>query len=283
MLALGDYAIAYPSAAIHCHGTRLSDEEITSDKAEALAAGLKRSNDAFALRLARRVFPRIAFHFANLRGSFDEIRKAVQGKITPIHSELQCFAIAIHHKLSSDFRELPQAAYFQHEQLVDMGRFIFKRLKWSEKERWAQTEVKLLKVLLDFELKNRPKTWSLGAGGIDDLAVDFKSLADYLFGPHKKELEGHLESLGTLFLKSEEIVEFKEIRGKDPPRASKLLTDKAKPIVEPMWYFVVSLCRLLQNGEYGLTARDAYWLGIVDEVIGERLPTLRLIAENPDA
>jgi hypothetical protein len=143
--------------------------------------------------------------------------------------------------------------------------------------------VKLLKLLLDFELRKRgSKTWSLSDGGIDDLALDFKSLADYLFGPHKKELEEHLKSFGVLFLKPEEIVELKQRREEGHDRANELLEKKAKPIVEPMWYFVVSLCRLLQNGEYSLTAKDAYWLGLVDEVIGERLPTLRLIAENPD-
>ena len=53
-------------------------------------------------------------------------------------------------------------------------------------------------------------------------------------------------------------------------------------MIEPLWYFVVALCRLLQQGENRLTAVDAYWLGLVDEVVGARLPSLRLIAENPD-
>ncbi|HEY5705451.1 MAG TPA: ATP-dependent Clp protease proteolytic subunit [Terrimicrobiaceae bacterium] len=259
LLALGDYAIAYPSAAIHCHGSRLSDEEITSDKAEFLAASLKKSNDEFALRLARRIFARMAFHFANLRGTFEDIRKSTREQGKAINSDLECFAFAIHEKLSSDFRKLPQSAFFQHELLVEMSHFIFGKLKFSEKDPWAKTEVKLLKLLLDFELRKRgSKTWSLSDGGIDDLSLDFKSLADYLFGPHKKELEEHLKSFGVLFLKPEVMVEFKQRREEGHHRANELLEDKAKPIVEPMWYFVVSLCRLLQNGEYGLTAKDAY-------------------------
>ena len=47
LLALGDYAIAYPTATIHCHGTRLSADEITREKAEYLAASLKETNEDF--------------------------------------------------------------------------------------------------------------------------------------------------------------------------------------------------------------------------------------------
>ena len=34
--------------------------------------------------------------------------------------------------------------------------------------------------------------------------------------------------------------------------------------------------------ENRLTAEDGYWLGLVDEVVGARLPSLRLVVENPD-
>jgi hypothetical protein len=51
--------------------------------------------------------------------------------------------------------------------------------------------------------------------------------------------------------------------------------------MHPLWYFVVSLFRLLQQGEFTLTPRDAYWLGIVDEVIGATdLPCPRLLLES---
>jgi hypothetical protein len=47
-----------------------------------------------------------------------------------------------------------------------------------------------------------------------------------------------------------------------------------------LWHFSVLLCRNLQSGENRLTAEDAYWLGIVDEVMGT-LPGERADAENP--
>ncbi len=287
LLALGDYAIAYPSAAIHCHGSRMSDEEITSERAELLAASLKQSNDAFALRLARRTFGRMAFHFANLRGEFDKIREqAKEGKWErDMFTELECFAFAIYTRLSSDFGKLPQRAFFHHARLVEMADIILKQdAQVPENEPWVKTEAEMLKRLIDFELQTKRDLgkWNLGEGGIDELVLDFKSLTDYLFGPHRAALEEHLESFGILFLKPDEFEQYYQLTEKNQDEAKQWLRDRAEPLVKPMWYFVVSLCRLLQSGEYGLNATDAYWLGIVDEVVGERLPTLRLIAENPE-
>jgi hypothetical protein len=47
--------------------------------------------------------------------------------------------------------------------------------------------------------------------------------------------------------------------------------------------FFVALCHALQEGENELTAIDAYWLGLVDEVVGENLWTIRIMEEfTPD-
>jgi enoyl-CoA hydratase/carnithine racemase len=43
----------------------------------------------------------------------------------------------------------------------------------------------------------------------------------------------------------------------------------AEKTIGPAWFFLVALCHCLQEGENELTAADAYWIGIVDEVYGE--------------
>jgi hypothetical protein len=45
--------------------------------------------------------------------------------------------------------------------------------------------------------------------------------------------------------------------------------------LNPIWWFVVSLSRCLQTGEHTINPIDAYWLGLVDEIIGSDLPSLR--------
>ena len=43
----------------------------------------------------------------------------------------------------------------------------------------------------------------------------------------------------------------------------------------------MALCHVLQTSDYYLSALDAFWLGLIDEVIGVRdLPTLRLFDER---
>lgn len=287
LLALGDYAIAYPNALIHCHGTRLSADEITREKAENLAAALKETNEDFALRLARRVFSRMAFHFANLRGEFAEYRQAAIDNKSPrkMESDLECFACAIFAKLSSDLEQLPGLAFANQERLTKMADFISaEKIDPEQKRPWAETEAEVLRKLLDYELQNQDLAkWTLTGGGINDLVIDFGSLTDFLYGAHHASLEEQVQGFGPLFLEADAVQEFADRRQNNPMDAKAWLHQRVSPIVEPLWYFVVSLCRLIQQGEFRLSATDAYWLGIVDEVIGQRLPTLRLIAENPNA
>lgn len=285
LLALGDYAIAYPRATIHCHGTRMSADQITKERAEFLAVSLKETNEDFALRLARRTFARMALHFANLRGEFPTFRRA-SAKENPPRSnitDLECFAAAIFSRLSRRLRDLPKEAYRHHEILTEMRRFVFNRVKFEDGQDMGAMEAEVLKQLLEFELSTQDlKKWRLSSGGIEELAADFASLVDFISGPHRQGLEHQITPLGPLFLNPGAIAEYEKRRSADRTKAEKWLRKRVTPIVEPLWYFVVSLCRLLQRGEYSLAAVDAYWLGIVDEVVGERLPTLRLIAENPE-
>jgi len=43
---------------------------------------------------------------------------------------------------------------------------------------------------------------------------------------------------------------------------------------------MVSLCRLLQSDDFDLNPKEAYWLGLIDEVPGSDLPNLRVMFEN---
>jgi hypothetical protein len=59
---------------------------------------------------------------------------------------------------------------------------------------------------------------------------------------------------------------------------------KVLPPLQPLWSFFMALCHALQEDENELTAVDAYWLGLVDEVMGEeKLLTARWFEEwRPD-
>lgn len=286
LLALGDYAIAYPHAVVHCHGTRLSADEITKETAEDIAASLHAANEDFALRLAKRVFGRMAFHYTVLQPDFANLRqRAHEEKFERrMDSDLECFAFALFSKLSLSLKNLPQDVFFLYETLVKMRDYVLERSgQVHEGQSRAEIESNILKHLIDFELTQKETPdWLLSRGGFEALALDFRRLADFLFGMHHNALDEHIQSFGVLFLDPEQLLHFENLRATDPEDASKWMKTTVQTAIEPLWYFVVALCRRLQQGENRLSALDAYWLGLVDEVIGLRIPSLRLIAENPD-
>ena len=200
---------------------------------------------------------------------------------------MECFAFALYDRLANNLgaQNLPKQAYFLQQRLEELSRYVFDQLgKISEKDPLRETEAKILKHILDYELQ-RPDAdkWNLSDGGIHDVATDFTQFTDYMFGPHRNDLDAHISELGSLLLDDLGLRKYSKLEKAKPADAAVWLKEQVEPIVEPLWYFVVALCRLLQQGEYQLAAADSYWLGIVDEVVGLELPSLRLFAENPDA
>ena len=286
LLALGDYAIAYRNAWILYHGTRQTPQAaLTTEKAESLAKSLKQTNEQFALRLARKVFRRCVFHYGNVAGEFDELRKRlpesdVTGGDT---SELACFAVALARRLSPGNVQKLQLAAFKRQQAIGrLNEFIFSRAKFKSEDPMAAKQSEVLKLILDYELdRKRQQEWLLSAGGLLEVEDDFNLFNDYFLGEYRNYLGLLIPELGDLFLNDAELKEWKGLAQTGETERNAWLKEKVEQRIHPVWYFVVCLFRLLQQGEFSLTALDAYWLGIVDEVIGALdLPTQRLILES---
>lgn len=75
----------------------------------------------------------------------------------------------------------------------------------------------------------------------------------------------------------------KELAGLPTDQQAETKQKKLKEAVEPLWFFFFGLCLTLQSGENEMTPLDAYWLGLIDEVIGEQLPSPRRLFENTKA
>ncbi|MBI4625148.1 MAG: hypothetical protein HY736_18255 [Verrucomicrobia bacterium] len=145
----------------------------------------------------------------------------------------------------------------------------------------AEGQARILREILDYELKrkDRGQEWSLLEGGIDELRTDFLQLVDYLGGSHRDYLQQLVKDYGIVLLDATELAEYKQ-RGPELPETSVWLGALVEPRMEEFWYFVICLCRRLQRGEHRLSANDAYWLGLVDEVLGANLPCIRLVFEH---
>jgi hypothetical protein len=143
--------------------------------------------------------------------------------------------------------------------------------QWPNK----QLEPELVRAILDYRSRlHKEDDWLLSRTGMREVASDFNLIHDY--ASQTKDLDALLEVYGGLFLTQAQSAEFKS---KSKEEQKVYLESHAADKLEVLWYFVVSLCRLLQTKDYQLTPEEAYWLGVVDEVTGSGLQSDREMIE----
>ena len=218
------------------------------------------------------------FIYATLQDSFDKIRKEEEKSEL---SDVECFARALYYRLSSDADSLPRKAFARYVQVQELSDAVFSKIKVAENEPVAKTERSILKAIIDYEyrtLKKNPR-WTFTEQTLDTIAEDFRVIKDFLVGTHRRTLAPLAKKFGTFFLNDGDSKIFQQTKFSNDDERDNWLREKAVPKLQPLWYFMVSLCRLLQEKENPLTASDAYWLGIVNEVIGSKLRCLRHVWE----
>jgi ATP-dependent protease ClpP protease subunit len=90
LLALGDYAVAMPSAQVLYHDLRYGEVfDVTSTKAAKAAADLSRENDELALRLAKLVVERVTWNMIDLAEDFE----SVTNRYPKVASEVEKIAV----------------------------------------------------------------------------------------------------------------------------------------------------------------------------------------------
>jgi hypothetical protein len=258
----------------------MSQQVLTREGASSLAESLRLTNEGFAMRLADRSIDRIIFQFMLLKGSFVTLREKLAKPDLP---DVECFAEAIREKLGVILAELVSTALARQRTYERLYEFVSEKLDPRDEEfktfRAAQFEAEVLKTILDFELKENPgEEWTFTAQGLAKLQEDYLLLFDYHSGRHQHRQSALTNRWGKYFLKKEETVEYEELA---PEQRSEWLTDRVADRIHPLSYLFFSICRMLQDGEYILSAGDGYYLGLVDEVVGDDdLPCLRDAVEN---
>ncbi|HEY4357573.1 MAG TPA: hypothetical protein VGN16_17610 [Acidobacteriaceae bacterium] len=283
LLSAGDYAIAYPDSTIHYHGMRLLGPDLTAESSPRLNHALRTANDEYARSLARKIELRFFFRYIVNRSEFVSVR-GISGQEG--WTELDCFIHFVLTKLSPRARpvfERAKARWHRYQALLDHVIRSESRLKIGV-ETSLQKESRHLKAIVDFEVKGNRKNdaWSFRDEGMSRLAEDFFLLNEYLDASSDERLLSLYKSMGRYMISAEENEVISKIT--DEGARTNALVGHARSIVQPVWFFFISLCHALQEGENELSANDAYWLGLVDEVMGEELPASRWFEEfDPDA
>ena len=280
LLAFGNYAYAYDHSLIHFHGAQSRDLPDTFEDASQMAAELERLNRKISRRLSYSVIGRIIFRYQSLKSEFK--RKKIK-EDAPELVDLHRFLHAISTRLSPPARRLINTTY----RLVKTGRALTHKIlpkvvpKMGKRTSYAADDAKVLIEVLKHELsENKGKTWRLDDRGISKLTSDYFVLRDYNLGEYTSLLSDLLGIFGAEFLTPSEAKRFSKI--KNGEKKVEFLFDHAAVRLNPLWYFTVSLCRQLMRGENSLTPKNAYYLGIVDEVIGTDLPGRRSVSEQAE-
>jgi hypothetical protein len=136
---------------------------------------------------------------------------------------------------------------------------------------------------LELRKNKKDKEWSFQGRGLSQLTEDFVLLNEHLNSSKNDRLSRLCTSWGKFALSYDDRARIEQAPENE---RDNLQIEIMRPLLEPLWSFFVALCHALQEGENQLTATDAFWFGLIDEVIGEKdLPSLRIFAEyekDPD-
>lgn len=284
LLCAGGYAIAYASANLLFHGVRRSGDEITVAVASNIADTLRESNEQYAINLAEKSVRRLGFRYVWMRGGFAGFRTKISD---PSKTDIECFIGLISARLSVNALKVVQRAVLRNQRYEALVAHVSKSTGKSKRigsKRAAEMEAEIIKRIIDFEKKrNSDPAWNFINGGLKQTVDDFLLVYEYFAIYDADHLKRLCDNWGRFFLDQADIHELDKIT--DSIDHQKRLDEILKPLLRPLWLFLVALCYELQNEENFLTAEDAFWLGLVDEVIGgspDLFPFRRILEEKPD-
>lgn len=274
LLAAGDFSIAYPHAAILCHGTRrFLNSPITTESALNHSENLRQSNESSAFQLAEQCIDRFLLRYLLLN---------TDAEPGATHFNLSAVTGRLAQRLSSEsfsgISEIPSIALERYNRLSQINTYLRPKKQERPGERKAQRQARILKALIDYELKtHKGRDWVLPPN-LNTLQEDFAYVDDYFSALHIQHLNKLSEKYQDAFLTQKDLEKCEALEDEKEKADTRRLLCATN--IHPIWYFFVSVCRTLQQADYLMNAVDAYWLGLIDEVIGVNLPSARTIYEQ---
>jgi ATP-dependent protease ClpP protease subunit len=280
LLSAGDYAMAYPECRILYHGVRMpSDKPLTLEESASLSERIRGSNESYAMQLARRADFRAMYRFTSLKDNFDEVRQ--EHKEIKNLSNLRCLLLYLDDKLSEQAQEIVERARERYGRYNAVLMEVVRNTKRPDQYKTrADFEAAQIKAIIKLEQKRnkKDKDWGFLSDGINNLTDDFLLLHEYLRMLQSERFQTMCLLWSQFWLSDQDR---EEIEKAPEEQQREMTTERMRPHLLPMWSFFMGLCYVLQYGENALTAEDAFWLGLIDEVVGVKgLPSFRVFAEQ---
>jgi ATP-dependent protease ClpP protease subunit len=279
LLSLGDYAIAYPRVTIHFHGLRYPEvAEVTMEFASALAHQLELRNQQTALMLAKAGTVRLAFHLARLSDNFPKIRSTL-GKNDL--SDIECLAECLRRgkMLSADGARIIDKALKRWKYVQKLSVEIMPKAEASGKKGLEFGGV-VLKHIVKSQVRRSKRIGEqeLTEDAVYQIFSNWRLLREYDMGGHMKHIRMISTRFESSFFTPDEIERMKAEPQSEAAQAIAL--NVVKRAIRPFCYFAHCIWIALQEEENPLSAKDAFALGVIDEVYDSGLPCLRETMES---
>jgi hypothetical protein len=252
---------------------------LTRERAIDLAKSLASTNEQYALQLAHNSIARFMFRYAFLRPEFEGIRADRDGRSL---SDASCLLFALQDRVSSQLWSLLTEAMIRSldNDLLDNRASQIMAAHGSVQELpTASFEALLLNCIVDHLVDNHKdeEGWSLRRAGFNKIEENFEILIDSHADRHKEQIKKLSNRWGEFFLEAAEQSEFSTVAEAD---RNAWLLNRVEYKIRSVWFLFVSICRLLQESDNFFSAEDAYWVGLIDEIIGRNdLPSPRTFVE----
>ena len=306
LLTSGDYIISYPNAYIHFHGIRTNVEEITAEQAGHLQEEMISINKSVATNLAATVFNRMLLNYESVRDQVPFMREALEKQLKTFDVlkgdgtiDVPAFVFYLFDKVKEPYKGLLVDCIHKTSRMSSLikkfstlagnrrilppiVRVALKKVKGDDDGPNLEDELILFNLLLAAKIKENPK-WRLTSEDFNDLEQDFLQMNALAY--FQDEALDWLLRLADLFMSPRDMQFFMKYTYEDTdnPKISKKcdeIVGRAYDKIEPLWSFSLTLCRELMAGEHPISPEDAWWLGLIDEVLGSPSLTRRKIREN---
>jgi ATP-dependent protease ClpP protease subunit len=296
LLAAGDYVAAYPHAAIHFHGTSLSDVAVSAEGARGIHRRLLYENSTSSLHLAGSVFPRLLSNYGELLDDVRRERESSAARLRGFGSliadgtiDVPAFAYVLAERVRNSYGVMllrcleetgkRDAALKRYRATSESARRLSSGVRSALGNRGIAGEdttlVRQLALLdaLVIQCIKRDHQWRLSPAEFGRLEEEFWQLQAVADGDWQDELLDQLVAMKDVVMSPKDrrfIEKHPDSELSNPRIASEgeAIVDRAYAKLEPLWSFAVALCDALNSGENPMSPEDAWWLGLIDEVIG---------------
>lgn len=269
LLSKGDYSMAYKNATIHCHGARYEGGTVTKERAESMAESLSIFNLEMASDFAHKIIESLTwlYHFNK-----EELLERHKVSNTETFHPMFRLSQVIRTKLIGLNQRLLDVVLEELNTVADLEIFLgskkrAKQLEDAQKRGQAHRDFRLLRLIgeyLEAKLSPEEKQSGITRRTVAEL-IALHSLRRSYYEKFLNDCEDP-EPLLMMFCEKTDLEALESIS--DEERRNFLLK-KCGVDLFAAWQLASTVAANLVKGENSLSASEAYWMGLVDEVVGD--------------